>query len=83
MPSAERDDLAQGVEHVQAAAKEMIKATRSFLDAAEGLVDDPAAIQGLMGTLNGLLQAATGRLRADSGTDEDPGEGKVQRINVT
>jgi len=70
------------VEHVQAAAKEMIKATRSFLDAAEGLVDDPAAIQSLMGTLNGLFQAATGRLRADATGADGDDDGKVQRINV-
>jgi len=84
MADAERDDLAAGMEHLQAAAKEMIRATRSLLDAAEGLVDDPAAVQGLLGTLGGLVQAATGRLRPDPGSDEDDGDdGKVQRIKVT
>ena len=83
MPSAERDDLAEGVEHVQAAAKEMIKATRSFLDAAEGLVDDPAALQSLVGTLTGLFQAAAGRLRPDGPGPGDDGDGRVERIKVT
>ena len=86
MAADERDDLADGVEHLQAAAKEMIRATRSLLDAAEGLVEDPAALQGLLGTLGSLASAAAGRFRtatagATGADDED--DGKVQRIKLS
>ena len=62
--SDRRDELArEGVEHLQAAAREVIKATRSLLDAAEELVDDPAAVQHLVGSIATVAQAAAGRLR--------------------
>jgi hypothetical protein len=80
----ERDGVAEGIEHLQAAAKELIRAGRSLLDAAEGLVDDPSALQGLVGTLGSLAQAAAGRLRTDGGdggSDDDPGG--VERIPVS
>ena len=35
---------AEGIEHVQRAAREMIKAARSFLDLVEEVVDDPDRI---------------------------------------
>lgn len=85
----EQDDLAQGVEHLQAAAREVIRAGRSLLDAAEGLVEDPAALHGVLGTLSGLAQAAVrsfGAQASGGGPDDDDGDGddgKVQRITVT
>ena len=83
MGDDERGDLADGVEHLQAAARELIRAGRSLLDAAEGLVDDPRALQGVIGTLGTLAQAAAGRLRAEG--DEGPGDddGGVERIPVS
>ncbi len=84
MADDERDGVAEGIEHLQAAAKELIRAGRSLLDAAEGLVDDPSALQGLVGTLGSLAQAAAGRLRTDEGdggSDDDPGG--VERIPVS
>ena len=39
----------EGIEHLQAAAREMIQATRSLLDAAEELIDDPKSVQDLVG----------------------------------
>ena len=80
------EDLARaGVEHLQAAAREMIQATRSLLDAAEELVDDPSAVQSLVGTIASVAQAAAVRLRGEtsgSGPDDDDG-GRVQRIHVS
>jgi hypothetical protein len=88
--SDRRDELArEGVEHLQAAAREVIKATRSLLDAAEELVDDPAAVQQLVGSIASVAQAAAGRLRRDvsgrpSGDDDGDGDdGRVQRIRVS
>jgi hypothetical protein len=83
MAADERDGLADGVEHLQAAAKEMIRATRSLLDAAEGLVEDPAALQGLLGTLSSLASAAAGRFRSSAGPEDPDDDGKVQRINLS
>jgi len=89
--AAERpDDLArEGLEHLQAAAREVIKATRSLLDAAEQLVDDPAAVQQAVGTLTGLAQLAASRLRsggagAATSDDDEPGDtGRVERIRLS
>ncbi len=84
MADDQRDDLAKGVEHLQAAAKEVIRAGRSLLDVAEGLVDDPAALQDLLGTLGGLAQAAATRLGLDGAAAPTDGEDDgVQRIEVT
>lgn len=81
------DPLRSGVEHLQAAAREVIAATRSLLDAAEELVDDPKAVQGLVGTLGGLATAAAARLRSDvtrpSDRSDDDGDSGVQRIRVS
>lgn len=83
------DGLADGVEHLQTAAREVIKAGRSLLDAAEGLIEDPAALQGLVGTLGSLAQAAVkglGSLAGPGGAgdgDDDGDDGKVQRIRVS
>lgn len=88
--SDRRDELArEGVEHLQAAAREVIKATRSLLDAAEELVDDPAAVQHLVGSIATVAQAAAGRLRRDGagrgpgGDDDGDDDGRVQRIRVS
>jgi len=91
--SEPRDDPARsGMEHLQAAAREVIQATRSLLDAAEEFVDDPAAVQNLVGTLTSLAQAAAARLRPDAasgatGPDRDDGDdgddGRVHRIRVS
>ena len=81
----ERDGLGDGVEHLQLAAREVIKAGRSLLDAAEGLIEDPAALQGIVGTLSALAQGAIRSLRLDedaSGDDPD-GDGKVQSIPLS
>jgi hypothetical protein len=78
------DSVQQGLEHLQAAAREVIQATRSLLDAAEGLVEDPSALQGLMGTIGAVAQQAAARLRSDAepGDDDDDGDGHVEPIPV-
>ena len=81
------EDLAgAAVEHLQAAAREVIQATRSLLDAAEELVDDPSAVQNLVGTIASVAQAAAVRLRGDlpgQAPDGDDDPGRVQRIRVS
>jgi hypothetical protein len=63
----------------------MIQATRSLLDAAEELVDDPKAVQGLVGTFVTVAQAAAERFRSTppAGRDGDDDDGHVQRIRVS
>lgn len=83
------DELARaGLEHLQAAAREVIAATRSLLDAAEEVIDDPAAVQQVVHTLGGLAQLAARRLRSEApGASPDepdgPGDGGVERIQVS
>jgi hypothetical protein len=79
----ERDGLAEGVEHLQAAAKELIKATRSLLDAAEGLVEDPGALQGLLGSLGSLASVAARRLATDLGGSDPSGDDHVHHIDLS
>ena len=61
----------------------MIRATRSLLDAAEGLVEDPAALQGLLGTLGSLASAAASRFRPDPRSGDDGDDGRVQPIKLS
>ena len=85
MADDERDGLAEGLEHLQTAAKELIRAGRSLLDAVEGLVDDPTALQDVLGTIGGLAQAAASRLGLDGQGAADAGDdgGKVERIKLS
>ncbi len=88
MADEHEDKLQQGLEHLQAAAREMIQATRSLLDAAEQLVEDPKAVQGLVTTFATVAQAAAGRFRpasppGDDDDGDDDGDGRVQRIKIS
>lgn len=83
---AREDHARAGLEHLQAAAREVIQATRSLLDAAEELVEDPKAVQSLVGTLTTVAQAAASRLRSDAKPDDDGDDGdgsRVHRIRVS
>ena len=77
------DKVAEGLEHLQAAAREMIRATRSLLDAAEELVDDPKSVQDLIGSVAHAAQVAASRLRPTAAPDGDDDGGHVQRIKVS
>jgi hypothetical protein len=77
------DKVAEGLEHLQAAAREMIRATRSLLDAAEELVDDPKSVQDLVGSLAHAAQMAASRLRPTGAADGDDDGGHVQHIKVS
>jgi hypothetical protein len=68
------------VAHLQAAALEVIAAARALLDAAEGLVRDPASAVSLASSL--ATRARPGR--HDPGPGEGPeGSGGVERIPVS
>ena len=80
------DKVHEGIEHLQAAAREMIRATRSLLDAAEELLEDPRSVQDLVGSLAHAAQAAATRFGM-GGTGAPPAaegdDGPVQRIKVS
>jgi hypothetical protein len=80
----------EGVEHLQAAARELIAAARAALDVAEDVVNDPDALVSLAGLVAGLgdmarrvtgggWPPATGR----EPEPEDERQAKVERIRVT
>lgn len=51
--------VAAGVDHLQRAAHEALAAVRSLLDAAERVIDDPATLQAVLGTLGAVARSAT------------------------
>ena len=78
---SDTDDRArEGLEHLQAAARELIQAARAMLDVAEDLVNDPEAVASLAGTV-GVLGDLVRRRSAspDAAAPDDPG---VERITV-
>ncbi len=86
------DPTREGLDHLQAAAKELLAAARSFLDAVEHVVDDPVAVREAMSTL-GSLASLAGRAvvsAAGMGRDASRGEGdagddrpRVEHIDVS
>jgi hypothetical protein len=78
------DKVQQGIEHLLAAAREVIQATRSLLDAAEELLDDPTSVHDLVGSLAHVVQTAVSRVGlAGSGGAGDDDDGHVQHITVS
>jgi predicted Zn-dependent protease len=77
----------EGIQHLQAAARELIQAARALLDVAEDLLDDPAAIPTLARAVAALGDAAR---RPAATAPEDDGDGvageetgtTVERITV-
>jgi hypothetical protein len=84
MADHDDDKVREGIEHLQAAAREVIEATRSLLDAAEELLDDPRALQEIVTSVTSLAQAAAARLRPSGASNVgDDGDSQVQRIKVS
>jgi hypothetical protein len=80
-----------GLAHLQRAARELIAASRTLLDVAEDLVEDPKAAAGLLEALGSidrlgsrLVGRADGDARgADGGSLDDEDGPPVQRIPVS
>src|SRR5437868_8937567 len=81
------DPAREGLEHLQAAAHEMIAAARSMLDAVEEVLGDPRAASSIataMGVMSRLVEgavASVGGMVSGSVPDADD-EPRVQRIKV-
>jgi len=88
---AHDERAAEGLEHLQAAARELIAAARAFLDVAEDVVADRDKIAEVVSAFGTIAEAAgqatrdASRRRAGApGTDEDePPTDRVQRIKVS
>ena len=83
------DSARAGLEHLQAAALEMIAAARSMLDAVEELLDDPraaASVTSAFATVGRVIEGAVSSVAstitgaADGDDDDEP---HVQRIRVS
>ncbi|MEY2423846.1 MAG: hypothetical protein QOI95_3913 [Acidimicrobiaceae bacterium] len=83
------DPAREGLEHLQAAAHEMIAAARSMLDAVEEVLDDPRAATSMavaFGTMSRLIEGAVASVSgmvANGTAPPDEDEPRVQRIKVS
>jgi hypothetical protein len=77
---------AEGVDHLQAAALEMIEAARAFLDVAEEVVTDRERVAEAFSVMTDLARAATrgaGSRPAPGDGAQDADEHHVQRITLS
>jgi hypothetical protein len=74
----------QGVEHLQAAAQEMIEAARAFLDVVEDFVGDDEKVASVADAFASLARGATRAGRSGNAPpDDDEPFGGVQHIRVS
>src|SRR4051794_29716676 len=79
------DPAREGLEHLQAAAHEMLAAARSMLDAVEELLEDPRAANSIataVGTIGRLVEGAVSSVTGSRASEADD-EPRVQRIKVS
>lgn len=77
---------AEGVEHLQAAALEMISAARAFLDVLEEVVTDKTKVATVVEAMGSVAQVAvrTATRAASHAPEEQAGDAsRVQRIRVS
>ena len=79
-PSDRYDRAREGVEHLQAAARELIHAARAVLDVAEDLVDDPDAVAAVAGAVGALGDLVRHRAAAwtGAGPTAEPGDSATE-----
>jgi hypothetical protein len=78
---------AKGVEHLQAAAREMIEAARAFLDVIDEFVGDDEKLASVAEAFGSIARGATRAARSGSdpgsAPDDDGLDGPVQHIKVS
>jgi hypothetical protein len=80
---SDTDDRArEGLEHLQAAARELIQAARAMLDVAEDVVNDPEAVASLAGTVGSLGDLVRQRRPSATKPDAADDDSDVERITV-
>jgi hypothetical protein len=80
--SDKEDRAREGLEHMQAAARELIQAARAMLDVAEDLVNDPETVASVAGTVGSLGDLVRQRRPPASKPQDQSGEPEVERITV-
>jgi hypothetical protein len=82
-PHGGDDRAADGLAHLQAAARELIQAARAMLDVAAELVEDPKAVTAVADTVGSLVRTAARAGRRAVGDDDGaPAAHGVERIRV-
>jgi hypothetical protein len=74
---------AEGVEHLQTAAREMIAAVRAFLDVAEDFVADEGRMASIADAITSAARGATQAAGSGAGDEGDEFGGPVQHIRVS
>ena len=78
---------ATGVEHLQAAAREMVEAARAFLDVIDDFVGDDEKVASVAEAFGSIARGAARSARSDpdasSGGDDEGHDGPVQHIRVS
>lgn len=75
-------DGADGLAHLQAAAREMVAAGRSFLDAVEEAVSDDDRMASVLGGMTDLLGQVTDAVSKLGTTSPRPDRDRVKHIVV-
>ena len=73
---------AEGVEHLQTAAKELIAAARAFLDVMDDFVDDRERLNSAVSSLGSAVRSASGQGPTSEGSDDPLSGYRVQHIPV-
>ena len=83
----------EGVEHLQAAARELLSAARAFLDVVEEVVEDPEKVSNAAQGVSDLLRSGLGLVRrpepwersawADDGADEGADAEPAGRVDTS
>jgi len=79
----------EGLDHLQAAAIEMISAARAFLDVMEEVVTDRDSVASVVSAVGSVAQGAARAARASAsppageGAGDGPDDGPVQHIRVS
>jgi hypothetical protein len=75
---------AEGLEHLQAAALELIAAARAFLDVAEDVVREPGVAATIVHAAAGLGRVVLGGSEPSAPEPETPSDvGRVRHIHVS
>jgi hypothetical protein len=80
------DSAREGLEHLQAAAHEMIAAARSLLDACEEVLEDQRAsetLASIFGSVSRVVGGISGLVPHGGSQDEDEDVPRVQRIKIS
>jgi nicotinate-nucleotide pyrophosphorylase len=81
--STESESVAKGVEHLQAAAMEMISAARAFLDVVEDLVADPDKVAEMVSAVGTVATTVTDAVRKTNPPAQPSAGDGIQRIRVS